>query len=55
MKARVMKRYRDKNTRVIHEPGEIVTISKERYLEINGTAHGVFVTDVKELDKQSEK
>ncbi len=34
MKAKVLKRFRDKHTGKIHKPGDIITISKKRYAEI---------------------
>jgi hypothetical protein len=34
MKARVLKRFRDKNTKKIYEVGEVITISKKRFEEI---------------------
>ena len=34
MKAKVLKKFRDKNTGKIHKVGEIITVSKERFEEI---------------------
>ena len=34
MKAKVLSRFKDKHNGKIHEPGEILTISKERFEEI---------------------
>lgn len=34
MKAKVLKRFKDKHNNKIYEPGEIITISKKRFNEI---------------------
>ena len=53
MKVNVIKIYRDKYDRTIHKPGEELTISKERYEEINSTARGIFVDEVKQSKNKS--
>lgn len=35
MNAKVLVRFRDKNTKEIKEPGTIITVTKERFEEIN--------------------
>lgn len=46
IKAKVVKRFRDKTTKKIHKKGTIIEITKERLAEINGTPLGVFVEEV---------
>lgn len=48
MKVKVVKKFKDKHTKDLHEVNEILTISKERFEEINSTALGVFVKEIKE-------
>lgn len=48
MKVKVIKDYRDKYTRGLHKVNEELTITKERFEEINSTALGVFVEEIKE-------
>ncbi|HWQ30457.1 MAG TPA: hypothetical protein VN549_05650 [Negativicutes bacterium] len=47
MKAEVIKSYTDKETKVLHKVGEVITVTKERFEEINSTALGPFVKEVK--------
>lgn len=49
MKVKVIKRFSDKHTKALHEAGTELIISKERFEEINSTAHGVFVEEIKEV------
>ena len=53
MKAKVIKRYRDKNTKRIHKPGEVVDVSKKRFDEINSTKYGVFLEEI--IEQKEEK
>lgn len=53
MKAKVIKRYRDKNTKRIHKPGEVVDVSKNRFDEINSTKYGVFLEEI--IEQKEEK
>lgn len=55
MRVRVIKIHRDKYTRTLHIVNEIREISKERYQEINGTARGIFVEEIKEKKKPTKK
>lgn len=55
MRVKVLKRYKDKYTHDFHKEDEILTISSERYQEINGTALGIFVEEVKEKKKPTKK
>lgn len=49
MKAKVLKRFKDKHNGKIYEPGEIITISKKRFNEILEV--GVLVEEVKNTDE----
>mgnify|MGYP000956873512 FL=1 len=55
MKVKVVKRYRDKYTNLLHEIGETLEITKERFEEINSTALGVFVKEIKTEKKSTKK
>lgn len=48
MKVKVLKKFRDKHTKVLNKKGDIIEISKERVEEINSTSHGVLVREIKE-------
>lgn len=45
MKAKVLKKFRDKHTGEIHNPGDVIKISKKRYEEIMTV--GNYVEEVK--------
>lgn len=49
MKAKVLKRFKDKYNGKIYEPGEIITISKKRFNEILEV--DVLVEEVKNMDE----
>ena len=55
MKVKVLKSFRDKSTNLLHEKGKIMEITNERYKEINSTAHGVFVEEIKAAKKSIKK
>ncbi len=46
MKVEVLREYEDKYSGNIHKPNEILEMTEERYQEINGTAHGIFVKEI---------
>jgi K+/H+ antiporter YhaU regulatory subunit KhtT len=48
MKVRVIKSFKDKETKALHKTGEEITVSKERFEEINSAAPGPFVEEIKE-------
>lgn len=52
MKAKVLKRFKDKNTGKVHNVGDIITVNKERFAEIlkNGEAQkaGKLIEEYKE-------
>lgn len=49
MKAKVLKRFKDKYNGKVYEPGEIITISKKRFNEILEV--DVLVEEVKNTDE----
>lgn len=53
MRVKVVKSFRDKNTRALHKVGTTFKVSKERYEEINSAAHGPFVEEIKADPKTS--
>ncbi len=55
MKVKVVKQFIDKHTKNLHKVNKTLTISKERFEEINSTAHGVFVEEIKETKKPTTK
>ncbi len=57
MKAEVLREYEDRHTGNLHKPNEILEMTEERYQEINGTAHGIFVKEIAEprLTKKAAK
>ncbi len=55
MKVKVIKIYRDKHDRTLHKPGEELTISKGRFEEINSTARGIFVEEIKAQQQTNKK
>ena len=48
MKARVLRRFKDKYTKKIYEKGDIIEVNNERYEEINSTAHGILIEKVED-------
>lgn len=50
MKARVLRRFKDKYTKKIYEKGDIIEVDNERYEEINSTAHGILVEKLDEIN-----
>lgn len=55
MKAKVIKKFRDKYTNLIHDPNEEIEITKERFEEINSTSFGIFVKEIAEKEKSKKK
>ena len=54
MRARVVKLYRDKNSKRYRKPGEIIKMSDERFEEINSTFLGIFLERAEDLDEEQE-
>lgn len=50
MRVKVVKRFRDKHTRAIHEVGKEITINKDRYAEIK--AAGKYVEPVEDDEEE---
>lgn len=55
MKAKVIKRYNDKDTNLLQEIGTEVEVTQKRFDEINSTVFGVFLEVVKEVKKKETK
>lgn len=56
MKVKVLKEFIDKDTKILHEKDTELIISEERFEEINSTAHGILVKEIKEVKtKKSAK
>ena len=51
MKAKVIRKFKDKNTNKIHGMGEEIKITEKRFEEINSTSFGVFV---EKIEKEPE-
>ena len=51
MKVKVIERFRDKNTKKIHQVDDILTVSRERFDEI--LTVGNFVEEIKEEPKEA--
>lgn len=54
MRVKVVKKFRDKYTKKIHEVGEEIEVTKERYEEINSTAHGILVKEMPEKKRKTK-
>lgn len=52
MKAKVLKPFKDKKEGVTRNLGDTLTLSKERFDEINSTNFGILVAEVTEETKQ---
>ena len=57
MKARVIKPFKDKYTKVTYQVGQIIEVTKERFEELTSAAHGPFVEGISEkpIKRKSEK
>lgn len=55
MKVTVLKKFRDKHNGEIHEPGDILTVSKKRYAEILEVDKLVEVVEDKTAGKPVEE
>ncbi|SET55645.1 hypothetical protein SAMN05660297_02751 [Natronincola peptidivorans] len=55
MKAKVLKTFRDKTTKVLYTKGKEISINEKRYEEINATALGIFLEKMVEEQKRSEE
>lgn len=55
MRAKVVKVFIDKETKVLQKPGKTIDVSKGRYQAINGTAYGTFLEEIREPTKNKKK
>lgn len=57
MKVKVLREFIDKETKTLHDKDTELTMSKERFEEVNSTAHGILVKEIKEekANKTSKK
>jgi hypothetical protein len=53
MRVKVVRPFKDKHKKVVYQKGAEIEVTKRRYEEINSTALGVFVEEVRE--KKSTK
>lgn len=51
---KVLKEFRDKNTKELYKAGQEIEVSKKRFEEMNSTAFGILVEEVK-VEKQDPK
>lgn len=54
MKVIVVKEFRDKKTKDLHEINKTLEVSKERFSELTAGPLGVFVREIKEPAKDKE-
>lgn len=55
MKVKVVKKFRDKYTNLLHKIDETLEITKERFEEINSTSLGIFIEEIKDKKKTTNK
>lgn len=48
MNALVMKAFKDKDTKSVFNPGQIIEVTEERFSELNAGPFGIFVNEIKE-------
>ncbi|WP_163215754.1 hypothetical protein [Clostridium thermarum] len=48
MRVKVLRTFRDKETKTLHRKGKEIEITKKRFEEVNSTAFGVLVEEIKE-------
>ncbi|MBB6214967.1 putative nucleic acid-binding Zn-ribbon protein [Anaerosolibacter carboniphilus] len=54
MKVKVVKKFRDKHTTLIHQKDQELEITQERFEEINSTSLGVFVEEIHEIIEETQ-
>lgn len=52
MKAKTLKKFKDRKEGIVRKVGETFEVSKERFEEINATKNGKLVVEVKETKKK---
>lgn len=55
MKAKVIQKFKDKNTKEIYKVGQEIEVTKERFKEMNSTPNGQFVEEVKQPKEEPKK
>jgi hypothetical protein len=55
MRVKVLRTFRDKETKTLHRKGKEIEITKKRYEEINSTAFGILVEEIEEPKKAKKK
>lgn len=55
MKAKVIKPFKDKRTKVIYNPGQDIEVTQERYEELTSAASGPFVQAIGEPKEPTTK
>lgn len=55
VRVKVLRTFVDKHTGKLHKKGKEMEVSKERFEEINSTAHGVLVEPVTTVKKRVPK
>ena len=53
MKVKVLKKFRDKNTRIIHKTNEIIEVSEKRFNEIS--AAGPFIEKIEVVEETTDE
>lgn len=51
MKAKTLKKFKDRKEGIVRKVGDQFEITKERFQEINGTKNGVLVEEIKPKKK----
>ncbi|SDZ19240.1 hypothetical protein [Tindallia californiensis] len=54
MKAKVLKRFRDKHTKERYAEGQEIELNEERLNDINSTSHGVLVEKLEDEPEKEE-
>ncbi|HHY42565.1 MAG TPA: hypothetical protein GX514_06935 [Thermoanaerobacterales bacterium] len=54
MRVKVVRNFRDKYTKKLYKVGEELEVTKERYEEINSTAHGILVKEMPEKKRKAK-
>lgn len=49
MQARVLKTFKDKETKILHEAGTEIEVSEKRFKEINATKYGNLIEEIVEV------
>ena len=52
MKAKVIKLFKDKRTKVIYNPGQDIEVTRERFEELTSAALGPFVEQLKDSEQK---